>query len=126
MKQIIRQAVGILLLGCTLNAISQTTAPSSHLGLYKNEDDFNLHKLSFEHNCQFKDGAIRVNGFSESPRLVVTADEKKTVLLKKDYFGYHDCNGKDYRFYHNQEFEIVDASMFYVYRHTALEPNGGG
>lgn len=107
------------------SAFSQTTSLAS-VGLYKNENDFNSHKLSYESNCSSTQNAIRTNKFFESQKLVVTTNDKKIVLLKKNFFGYHSCNGKDYRFYKNQELEIIDITSFYLYKHTALEPGAGG
>ncbi|HEY4875433.1 MAG TPA: hypothetical protein VIH86_07670 [Puia sp.] len=106
-------------------AFSQTTSLSS-VGLYKNEDDFNSHKLTYESNCSSTQHAIKTNNFFASQKLIVKTNDKKVVLLKKDFFGYHSCNGKDYRFYKNQALEIIDITSFYLYKYTGLEPGAGG
>jgi hypothetical protein len=106
-------------------AFSQTTSLAS-VGLYKNEDDFNAHKLSYQFNCNSTQDAIKTNSFFSSQKLIVKTNDKKIVLLKKDFFGYHSCNGKDYRFYKNQALEIIDIASFYLYKYTALEPGAGG
>ncbi len=125
MKQLIKPTLVILFAMSFTCAFSQAGS-SAKVGLYKNEDDFNMHKLTFELDCKSKQDAIKTNGFFESPKVTVTINNKKYVVLKKDFFGYHDCKGNDYRFYQNKMFEIVDTVSFYVYKHTALEPGAGG
>jgi hypothetical protein len=125
MKQIKRFTMTLLLAIGLGTAFSQTSS-SANAGLYKDQHDFDQHRLSYQLNCNSRDNEIKTNNFFESPRLTVKMNDKKMVLLKKDYFGYHDCNGKDYRFHDNQLFEIIDTVFFYLYRHTALEPNAGG
>jgi hypothetical protein len=122
-KQIIKPALAILLVAYIVTWYSQS---SNKTGLYKNENDFNLHKLIYEADCSSSQSLIHANNFFESAKLSVTIQDKKKVMLKKDFFGYHDCNGKDYRFYHNKIFEIMDTSSFCIYRNTSLEPNAGG
>ena len=107
------------------SAFSQSTSAAS-VGLYKNEDDFSRHKLTYSFNCGSTQDAIKTNNFFESQKLIVKTNDKKIVLLKKDFFGYHACNGKDYRFYKSQMLEIADTTAFYLYQHTALEPGNGG
>src|ERR1700729_2094088 len=125
MKQIKKSALTILFAACFAVAFAQSES-SVKIGLYKNEDDFNLHKLTYAVDCSSKQNAIKPSSFFSTPGITIKTNEKKQVVLKKDFFGYHDCKGRDYRFYKNELFEIVDTVAFNVYRHTALEPGVGG
>jgi hypothetical protein len=125
MTQMKKSALTILFAACVAGAFSQN-ASSAKVGLYKNEDDFSVHKLSYEMDCGSKENTIKANNFFESPVVTIQTNQKKYVVSKKDFFGYRDCKGKDYRFYKNQLFEIVDTVAFNVYRHTALEAAAGG
>jgi hypothetical protein len=125
MKQLMKVAFMLSSVLYFNSAFSQTGSLAS-VGLYKNEDDFNRHKLSYQFSCGSTQDAIKTNNFFASQKLIVKTNDKKIVLLKKDFFGYHSCNGKDYRFYKNEMLEIVDTTAFYLYKHTALEPGAGG
>jgi hypothetical protein len=123
MKKIKNTTLVILLTAYCVFGYSQN---NTKIGLYKNENDFAMHKLTYELDCSSKQNLIKTNDFFESPKVVVKANDKKYIVLKKDFYGYHDCTGKDFRFYNNKLYEILDTASFYLYRHTALEPGNGG
>jgi hypothetical protein len=125
MKQLRKTAITILLAVGIICAFAQGLS-SGRSGLYKNEDDFILHKLTYSLDCNSAQRSINTHSFLESPRITVTIEDKKYVVLKKDFFGYRDCKGRDFRFYQSRMFEILDTAGFYLYRHTALEPGAGG
>ena len=54
---------------------------------------------------------------------VTTGDEKKT-LRKNDLYGYTTTAGTAYRFYNDDEFEIVATGDVCIYRQYRLTPNG--
>jgi hypothetical protein len=99
MTQIKKSALTLLFAAYFASAFSQN-ASTDKIGLYKSEDDFILHKLTYGLDYR--------------------------SISKPDFFGYHDPKGMDYRFYKNQLFEIVDTAAFTIYRRTALEPGTGG
>src|SRR5580700_4012498 len=125
MKQVRKTAMTIGLAACMICAFAQDLS-SGMSGLYKNEDDFIRHKLTYSLDCQNAPNGINTHNFLESASITVTMGDKKYVVSKKDFFGYHDCKGTDYRFYQNRMFEILDTAGFYLFRHTALEPGAGG
>jgi hypothetical protein len=123
MKQVIKFAFTLLLVA---NMVQLCAQPAIKTGLYKNESDFNLHKLTYAADCGSKRNLIRANNFFEPSKLSIIVNDKKMVVSKKYFFGYHDCTGKDYRFCQNKVFEIMDTASFCIYSNTSLEPNSGG
>lgn len=122
MKHALKIALTLLSAICIPCAFSQN-AGSTLAGLYKNEDDFTVHKLSYASSAP---DAIQTNDLFESPRVTVHWNGQTIHLAKKDLFGYHSGKGTDYRFYQNSIYEMLDTLAFYLYKHTGLESNPGG
>ena len=109
-----------------VNASAQDGS-SKVTGLYKNEDDFALNKLTYQVDCNSKDGSIKPdNFFTASSKILVKENGKKYTVPKSDFFGYLDCNNKAYRFCGNQAYEIVDTTGFYMYKRTFTTAGKGG
>jgi hypothetical protein len=100
--------------------INAQTQSSKITGLYLTSRDYLDHKLSYA------DNKIQVHNFWNSKYVTVTADGKKTMILKSNIFGYQDKDKKIYRFYQNEAFEIVDTTNFYLYTYEKLVPQGKG
>jgi len=93
-------------------------------GIYKTQADFIQHHLEFEAPLSSKKIAIRTHAFSDGPAVTVTMDGQKYYFLKVELFGYRDGN-KDYRFFNNETYEIVDTVGFYIYARTGFEKSKG-
>lgn len=90
-------------------------------GLYLTRQDYLDHKLSYGDN-NYK---IKVNGFFENNYVVVIHEGQKQVLLKNNIFGYSKY-GKDYRFFDNTEYRIMQNKGLTIYSRINLVLQGKG
>ncbi len=96
---------------CIVAFLSQKTiAEAQTTGLYLTSDDFVNHKLSFETGGS-NGSKIKLNGFLESSKVVVTYNGKEQVFSKSAIFGYRS-NGQDYRFFNSTAYKILDTKDF--------------
>ncbi|HLX93648.1 MAG TPA: hypothetical protein VKR32_18320 [Puia sp.] len=122
MKQFIKMLVVLVLAGQAGRSDAQTAVA----GLFKDETDFRANRVSYPLSCDPGARAIQTEKLFANDKIIVRNGDKKTALLKKDFFGYRDCRGIAYRFYQNEAYRILDTTDFYLYTRTALEPNAGG
>jgi len=113
--------IKVMVLSILVAVTATVSAQSSNVaGIYKTENDYVNHKLSYSYGGSTT-GSIRVNDFFSSPTIVVKVDGKKYSLLKSEIFGYQASNGKSYRFNNGIAYEIVDTAGFYFYTTFAYE-----
>lgn len=93
-------------------------------GIYKTPEDFAQHHLSFEAPASSKKVLIRPHELMAAPDITVLAEGQKYYFLKVELFGYRDGN-KDYRFFNNEAYEILDTTGFYIYAHSGFEKGKG-
>jgi hypothetical protein len=89
-------------------------------GIYKTQADFVQHHLTFEAPSSSRKVSIRAHEFLGGSDVTVVAGGQKYYFLKVELFGYRDGN-KDYRFFNNIAYEIIDTAGFYIYTHTGFE-----
>ena len=119
------KTIKLMIAICIMASFSQKTiAGTQTTGLYLTSDDFINHKLSFETDGS-NGNKIKLNGFFESGKVVVTYDGKEQVFSKNAIFGYHS-NGQDYRFFNNTAYKILDTKDFYIYSSIKLIQQGKG
>jgi hypothetical protein len=84
-------------------------------GIYKSSYDFMEGKLAYAKQSPGDKHAIRTDlPFKQSVVKVVTANE--TVHLEKsDVYGYKDKHNRNFRFYNNANYKILDAAAFFIY-----------
>jgi len=104
--------IAVIFIGPKLFAQSNT---GNITGIYVNEDDYINHKLSYTCACSATQDFIKLNDFLPSSQINIKQRDKKFTLLKKNVFGYQACNNKNFRFYNNKMYEIIDTAGFYLY-----------
>ena len=62
--------------------------------------------------------------FWNESKIYVRQHGSSSYIAKKDLFGYRDNQGRTFRFFENEEYEIVDTEGFYLYRKMQLVPQG--
>jgi len=97
---------------------------ASTKGIYRTQDDFNQHRLLFEAPASSHKVTIRTHEFMGAPHVTIDSGGQKYYFLKVELFGYRDGK-RDFRFFDNQAFQIIDTAGFYIYARTGLE-NGKG
>ena len=95
---------------------------SGKAGIYLTAQDYKADKLSYIPEAGTK---LKLHEFLGGKRISITAGGKKIRLSKSSVFGYRD-GGKDYRFYQNEAYEVLDTAGFPLYVHTQLIPMGKG
>ncbi len=119
MKKIIKL---LLMLAIILHSACLMAQSTRSIGIYKTENDFINNKLSYAIDCGSKNGSIRLHNFFGSSKVDVELNNQEYSLQKSELFGYHDCDGSNYRFYGNQMYKIADSNGFYVYTRLEYEP----
>lgn len=104
-------------------SISQNTL-DGHSGLYKTLNEFTAKKLSFEIDCKNETHKIKVDKLFGQSKVDIIHDGKKYSYEKKDVYGFRDCNNTDFRFFNNNEYQILDGEFFYLYSYHVYVSNG--
>jgi len=113
MKKTTLFATLLFITAVSVSAGNQNTSIGTH-GIYLTVQDFLHHHLSYANGEK-----IVLNQFTDGPNIKVIEKGEKKIIPKKEVFGYHDNSDKDYRFYHNELFEIVTAEPWFIYKHYA-------
>ena len=79
-----------------------------------------VHRLEFEAPASSRKVSIRTHEFMAAPHVTIDSGGQKFYFLKVELFGYRD-GAKDYRFFNNQAYEIVDTAGFYIYCRTGYQ-----
>lgn len=90
------------------------TAPINS-GVYITKDDFINNKLSQEADCQNDKEKFKKHDFFSKAQFTIINKGKKITYLKKDIYAYRDCENTVFRFYNNQEYEIMETKAIYIY-----------
>lgn len=100
-------------------------AQTASIGVYVSADDYKNNKLADEVECKknSKETFKKHDVFAKSSFVVVNKGVKKTYL-KKDIYGYRDCDNRVWRFYDNHEYEILEANNIYIYTIEKIVING--
>jgi hypothetical protein len=107
----------------TLNCRLEAQA-AKRSGVYLTADDYQNHRLSFMGQCGSKDHGLELHDFLHKSYIHVKHDSKKQRYEKKDLFGFQACNGRDFRFVSNLEYQIVEAKDLYIYMHENWVSHG--
>ena len=114
-----------LLWACAFNISADMVAQTSKTsGIYLTAADYENRQIAFEGNCRSKAHQLELHDVLNKSYIHVTHDFEKRRYEKKDLFGFRACNGQDYRFGSNFEYEILEAGQLYVYARDILKSNG--
>src|ERR1700680_3153451 len=125
MKNLNNLAVLGIFLTAYQYGITQTSSGKSS-GLYFTKADFENQKLSYPIDCNGKNGKIRLNDFFGSSSGYVVSNGEKHKFDKKNVYGYRTCDNKNFRFYGNSTYQILDTAGFYIYyQYRSVEQTKG-
>ncbi|WP_121809725.1 hypothetical protein [Mucilaginibacter kameinonensis] len=121
MKNSIKMIIVMMVIGIQANCLmAQNTDANS--GIYLTVQDYKSGKLSYEPEAGKK---LKLNDFLGGSRISILSGDKKIRLAKSEIFGYR-YEGKDYRLYQNEAYEVIDTAGFPLYAHVQLMPQGKG
>lgn len=100
-------------------ALTSLSAFSQESGVYLSASDFTSGKLTYGINCATEKHKIKLNEFFNKDYITVVHNNVPNKLVKKDIYGYKDCDGVTYRFINNNHFTILNpAESMLIFKHT--------
>ncbi|HEY9197408.1 MAG TPA: hypothetical protein VIM77_14130 [Mucilaginibacter sp.] len=121
MKNSIKMIIVVMVIGIQANRLmAQNT--NAKAGIYLTDQDYKAGKLSYVPDAGKK---LKLNDFFGGSHISLIAGEKDIRIAKNEIFGYR-CEGKDYRVYQNEPYEVIDTAGFPLYAHVQLMPQGKG
>lgn len=122
--------IGILAFAFTLTFTAnaqESDGLKNQSGVYKTFANFQAKKLDLAVDVTKAKHKIKVHEFFNKFEIdVIHSDNKKYTFKKKDIYGVRDMDGNDFRFYNDQEYQIVQADLIFVYtKPTDYTVSGG-
>lgn len=112
------------LVGGTLTTGTTAAAATRTSGIYLTAVDYQHAQLTSEGDCKSKSHGIELHDVLNKPFIDVTHGNDRHRYLKSELFGFRSCEGADYRFVGNKEYQILEAKVLYIYRTVASETRG--
>lgn len=95
-------------------------------GLYASANDFQQMKLTYPIDGKNATGKIKPNDLFGSSTGYVEYNGKSYAFDKTKTYGYRSDDNKNYRFYHNAIYQIIDTAGFYMYyQYRSVEQTKG-
>lgn len=104
--------------------LTQAFSSPDTKGIYRTQADFDSHHLEFSAPATSRKVIIRTHEFLGAPNVTIDSGGQKYYILKVELFGYRDGK-RDFRFYGDQAYEILDTAGFYLYAKSALQKDKG-
>jgi len=113
--------------GLTLDVVvlSQTAIPQMS-GVYMTAADYKDGRISFEGDCKSKSHRLELHDVLDKPYIDVTHETKKQRYSKSSLYGFRACDGHDYRFNSNLEYQILESRDLYIYMREMQKVSGKG
>lgn len=106
---------GILIFILLSISSSVLRAQSDSCGIYVKALDFSKHKLSYAGDCKSGNCPSVAGSLFNSEEVKVLVNGKKRKFKKSTFFGYRNCEKKVYRFYKNNEYQILNSHKIWMY-----------
>jgi len=101
---------------CMFTAVTLTTAQADRTsGVYLTAADYEKKQLAFAGDCGSKNHKLKPHDFPNKPYIDVKHESEKYRYAKRDLFGFRECDGRDYRFGSNLNYQILEAEELYIY-----------
>jgi hypothetical protein len=101
-------------------------APTKTSGVYVSADDYRNSRLSFEGDCGAKGHKLELHDVLHKSYIHVTHETEKRRFAKSDLFGFRACDGHNYRFTSNLEYQILETRELYIYAREVSVSHGRG
>jgi hypothetical protein len=117
--------IGATVLALILIPPVQAATPKTS-GVYLTAADYENGTLSFEGECKSETHRLELHDVLNKPYIDVTHESEKRRYSKSDLFGFRSCDGRDYRFSSNLEYQILESKDLYIYAHDEQVTYGKG
>jgi hypothetical protein len=84
-------------------------------GVYLTPEDYTQARLSSESDCGPDEHKVELHDWLHKSFIHVTHNGVVRRYEKDEIFGFRTCNGRDYRFVGNLEYEILEAQRLVLY-----------
>ena len=105
-------------------ALKATERGSS--GIYMTASAYQSGVLTAEGRCDSKGHELELHDVLNKTYIHVTHGSETRRYEKRDIFGFRSCEGLDYRFVENREYQILEAKGIYIYLVKVRMPNAPG
>ena len=123
MKTLVKLVFVLAAVLFSMNASSQA-ANSQTSGVYLTAADHTASQVSYQGVCGSGAHKLELHDVLNKPYVDVTHDHEKRRYPKTDLFGFRACDGRDYRFGGNLEYQILEAKALYIYARETSEARG--
>ena len=107
-------------------AASPKAATPKTSGVYLTAADYKDGRVAFKGDCGSKAHNLELHDVLNKPYIDVTHESEKRRFQKSDLFGFRACDGLDYRFASNLEYQILEARELYIYARKSPATHGKG
>ena len=105
-------------------ALKATEKGSS--GIYMTASAYQNGVLTAEGRCDSKEHELELHDVLNKTYIHATHGSETRRYDQRDIFGFRSCEGLDYRFVENREYQILEAKRIYVYFIKVRMPNTPG
>lgn len=110
-----------------LNAPVQIQAATPKTsGVYLTSTDYKASRLTFEGDCKSEAHRLELHDVLNKPYIDVTHESVKRRYQKSELFGFRTCDGHNYRFDSNLEYQILESRDLYIYARDTRHVYGKG
>lgn len=109
----------------SIAALAESATPRTS-GVYLTAGDYQDGRLAFEGNCKSRAHKLELHDVLNKSYIDITHKSEKRRYPKGDLFGFRACDGRDYRFAPNLEYQILEAKELYVYAREISKSRGKG
>jgi len=95
-------------------------------GLYLTAADYQNGQLAFAGSCGAAGHKLEIHDVTNKPYVDITNESQEHRYAKDQVFGFHACDGHDYRFGWSLEYQILEAKDLCIYaRDIPVSPGKG-
>jgi hypothetical protein len=96
-------------------AVPSHAATPQTSGVYQTAADYRGGRLAFQGNCKSQAHKLELHDVLNKPYIDVIHESERRRYLKSDLFGFRACDGRDFRFDSNLEYQILESRELDLY-----------
>ena len=96
-------------------AAAIAAAPAQTSGIYLSAADYTERRLSLEGDCTSAAHKLEQHNIVHKPYIEITHGTETRRYAKSELYGFRACDGREYRFVENREYEILESSPIAIY-----------
>jgi len=105
----------LVLVAIAFAAGISTAEANRATGIYLTAADYQNGRLSSESDCGAAGHKVELHDILHKPFIDVTHGSKTHRYLKSELYGFRTCDGREYRFVGNKEYQILEAKQVFIY-----------